>query len=719
MKRKLLALVTFLLILLSFLPLSLSSARGTTFSSPVPPPEPGSVTAHKFYDANENGVQDDGEEDIEGWPFRLYFLDGVDIHLVAEGSTGPDGTVTFTGVPPGLYKVWEALPECWTPTTPPGRFWNGGYYTTVDLGGGQHAAFEFGNIEGCAPPPKPPPPEPNPSIDVEKHVSVDDQGTWHDADTPPGPEASAGSETVWFKFVVTNDGDVLLNNVTLSDSDFDAAIADQCAVPDELAPGESFECVIGPFVAVAGQHVNTATVTGDYGKGTCGDTDRAKYFGTEACADADGDGVCDVVDNCVNTPNPDQADSDGDGVGDACDDCPTDPNKTEPGVCGCGTPDTDSDGDGVADCDDLCPDDPDKTDPGVCGCGAPDTDTDGDGVADCDDLCPDDPDKTDPGVCGCGTPDTDSDGDGVLDCEDGCPDDPNKTEPGACGCGTPDTDSDGDGVPNCDDICEGHDDTIDSDGDGVPDGCDNCADTPNPGQEDGDGDGVGDACDGCPTDPDKTEPGVCGCGTPDTDTDGDGVPDCNDICEGHDDAMDADSDGVPDGCDNCPDTHNPGQEDSDGDGVGDACDDETPWDRSSLLFASGCEGDCGEITAEVCNGADEDMAGPTTWELYWIASGNPKNGVVIASGTINPLAAGECQTLTYNPGANPNGASGKYMFKAYQRPGHPGTGVLWSDACELECDADVDSVAATQVAAAVDQVCSIMEALAGFRFMLL
>jgi len=60
-------------------------------------------------------------------------------------------------------------------------------------------------------------------------------------------------------------------------------------------------------------------------------------------------------------------DSDNDGVGDssvttsACDQpagyvatsgdtCPADGNKTEPGACGCGTPDTDSDGDGNPDC---------------------------------------------------------------------------------------------------------------------------------------------------------------------------------------------------------------------------------------------------------------------------------------------------------------------------------------------------------------------------------
>ena len=61
------------------------------------------------------------------------------------------------------------------------------------------------------------------------------------------------------------------------------------------------------------------------------------------------------------------------------------------------------------DCKDKCPDDPDKTDPGECGCGTPDNDPNSDGMADCDEDCPDDPDKTDPGHCGCGTPDTDTD----------------------------------------------------------------------------------------------------------------------------------------------------------------------------------------------------------------------------------------------------------------------------------------------------------------------
>lgn len=85
---------------------------------------------------------------------------------------------------------------------------------------------------------------------------------------------------------------------------------------------------------------------------------------------------------------------------------------------------------------------------------------------------------------------------------DGCPNDANKIAPGVCGCGVADDDTDNDGVEDCNGkffnatirltlvllIT---------------------------------------AADNCPNDGNKTDPGVCGCGVEDVDTDSDGVLDCN------------------------------------------------------------------------------------------------------------------------------------------------------------------------------------------------
>jgi|GEM_PF-1582620 len=92
--------------------------------------------------------------------------------------------------------------------------------------------------------------------------------------------------------------------------------------------------------------------------------------------------------------------------------------------------------------------------------------------------------------------------------------------------------------------CEG-----DLDGDGFDALCgDECPTDPNkvfPGEcgclqpdTDSDGDGFPNCVDGCPNDPEKTVPGVCGCGVDDdADNDGDNVPDCHDVCPGADDAV--------------------------------------------------------------------------------------------------------------------------------------------------------------------------------------
>ena len=99
----------------------------------------------------------------------------------------------------------------------------------------------------------------------------------------------------------------------------------------------------------------------------------------DACANADGDGLCNVFDSC---PLDADNDIDGDGVCGDVDVCPADAND-------------DSDGDGSCDSDDICPGFDDNAD------------ADGDGAADACDICEGGDDFTD------------SDGDLVPDACDG------------------------------------------------------------------------------------------------------------------------------------------------------------------------------------------------------------------------------------------------------------------------------------------------------------
>ena len=118
----------------------------------------------------------------------------------------------------------------------------------------------------------------SPDIDVTKYVSVDDGVTWEDANSPTGPNVLVG-QGVLFKFIVTNSGDVPLTNITLTDNVYDLS---GCTLTDPLGPGDSFECVIGPFPALLGQQTDTATATGDFEEDTFSDTNPANYFGEDA-----------------------------------------------------------------------------------------------------------------------------------------------------------------------------------------------------------------------------------------------------------------------------------------------------------------------------------------------------------------------------------------------------------------------------------------------------
>jgi len=229
----------------------------------------------------------------------------------------------------------------------------------------------------------------------------------------------------------------------------------------------------------------------------------------------------------------------------------------------------DTDGDGVPNDQDQCEGFDDNLD------------ADGDGIPDgCDDCepsqvgqaCDDGNDctinDTFDSDCNCiGTDLPDTDGDGVCDAEDNCPDDFNPNQ----------ADSDNDGIGNvCDDP-----DPINNDCDATITGGTviTIADMNNPREYvkvyDAGTTNLRYSCNGnCDDDLSIILPpgdylvdietfrenwqAICNIeqevtisDEPIVDTDGDGVPDDEDQCEGFDDSLDEDSDGIPDGCDDC------------------------------------------------------------------------------------------------------------------------------------------------------------------------
>jgi hypothetical protein len=125
---------------------------------------------------------------------------------------------------------------------------------------------------------------------------------------------------------------------------------------------------------------------------------------------------------------------------------------------------------------------------------------------------------------------------------------------------------------------------------------------------DSDSDGTPDCSDNCPDDPDKTEPGVSGCGVAENDSDGDTVPDAVDNCPSsyNPGQNDIDGDGIGDACDNCPEESNASQTDSDLDGYGTACD----CNDNDDTVSPGASEVCGDGVDQDCNGHDPACVAP-------------------------------------------------------------------------------------------------------------
>ncbi len=121
------------------------------------------------------------------------------------------------------------------------------------------------------------------SIDIEKATNG------ADADSPTGPFIAVGATVTW-EYEVTNDGNVDLTDVEVTDSDV-AASAIDCGAPDNdnviesLAVGQTVTCE-ATGTATAGQYDNLGTATGTPPAGPpVDDEDPSHYFGADASID--------------------------------------------------------------------------------------------------------------------------------------------------------------------------------------------------------------------------------------------------------------------------------------------------------------------------------------------------------------------------------------------------------------------------------------------------
>lgn len=160
------------------------------------------------------------------------------------------------------------------------------------------------------------------------------------------------------------------------------------------------------------------------------------YGGFVVPQDADGDGIEDKLDKCVDEPEDadgfededgcPEYDNDNDGIRDEVDKCPDLAEDFDGFEDEDGCPDLDNDMDGIPDVDDRCPNEPEDFDGTEDNDGCPDiiTDTDKDGVPDDSDKCPEKMEDMDGYQDEDGCPDLDNDLDGILDENDQCINEP-------------------------------------------------------------------------------------------------------------------------------------------------------------------------------------------------------------------------------------------------------------------------------------------------------
>jgi len=204
----------------------------------------GSITVEK---SQANGALPDE------WDFDIAGPDGFP-YLAGSGELIP-------GLPLGTYTITEVGPDGWhlSSVSGEGCGQEGQTVEATLISPGQSITCTLTNEVD------------SPRIALEKQVS-DDDATWHDADTPPGPYIVESNPAFW-RFIVANTGNVDLTAVVVTDT----VLGEICTI-DSLAAGAEESCPAISFVS-AGQHENVGLVAAQYTTSTVTAEDPCHYFG--------------------------------------------------------------------------------------------------------------------------------------------------------------------------------------------------------------------------------------------------------------------------------------------------------------------------------------------------------------------------------------------------------------------------------------------------------
>ncbi|MFP4394324.1 MAG: Ig-like domain-containing protein, partial [Anaerolineales bacterium] len=195
------------------------------------------IVGQKFEDVNRDGVWDEDEAPLSGWELQLFRENGSAV-IGMKGKTNADGEIVFSSdrdpsdMLPGTYYVQETLldDQLWMATT--------GISQTVTVEADDVVNVPIGNAQLVA------------SVSLSKS----------------GPAQAYEGDDVTYDFTIVNDGEIALEDITLTDPLLGGEIV-ECATA-ELEIGEVVSCQANYEVPLGADDpvINTATVVGSYGE---------------------------------------------------------------------------------------------------------------------------------------------------------------------------------------------------------------------------------------------------------------------------------------------------------------------------------------------------------------------------------------------------------------------------------------------------------------------